>query len=79
MLSPVRVKANVVRMQSLALALGLLTGGVACGSRLHIPLDAPQYEDPVGPAGPAPARANGANGAKRRRCGRYRASFLSLV
>ena len=51
MLSPVRVRANVVRILALAAALG--TSGVACGSRQHIPLDAPQYEDPVGPAGNA--------------------------
>ena len=56
---PVRVRANVVRILALAAALG--TSAVACGSRQHIPLDAPQYEDPVGPAGSAGPAGSGAD------------------
>jgi hypothetical protein len=29
--------------------VAVLLASSACGSRQHIPLDAPQYEDPVGP------------------------------
>jgi hypothetical protein len=48
---------HVLRILALSLPLGLVTGAVACGARQHIPLDAPQYEDPVGPGAPADAGA----------------------
>jgi hypothetical protein len=40
--------AAVVLASVVLLAAGAV-GTVGCGARQHIPLDAPQYEDPVGP------------------------------
>ena len=45
-----RAARRALLVPALLLATTLASGAlVACGARPHIPLDAPRYEDPVGP------------------------------